>query len=797
MTEQSPMAGTMSSSRLDSRVEDDLRNFLQWKLASDVVMTPARMDQHLATFWNRFGPAVLRGLDGEALLRRMHGRQGEDQHQSLAYWLEYKNDDEFEGYSFGSIAGGSAAKFGLYQRQSDAAWVMGLPNEKNVIRLDAAIAKAQNQRNELLAGDAVLAAMDPHDTSDVAYGRLQDAMKVAAPELHGDGWAHKYWFLIHPARLDDYHSPRYQRFHLFKLLQTPPDSSGILDGGAPRFLCAGRFAAAAREFGIPIPTLTDALNRRHGNFHRYWRVGTTAGDTDESEWAVMRDGGFISIGWKDIVPDLRDVLRQDRASAKEQVRTWLEASGAIQSASVVTRKAGEIINFAQDAAENDIVLAAEGQTVLGIGRIKGPYDYDEGLTFPHKRPVEWLRLESWWMPEAEGPRTAFFELGKKAANLIGVERRLFQGGPPPVPAGNGDQVASLITSPLPTLHPVISRIEQVLHRKGQVLLYGPPGTGKTYWALRAVRELAARQVFRKTFEQLDPAERAELEGVSGLVRVCTFHPGYGYEDFVEGLRPRTASGHMVFEPRDGLFKLVCADAARQPNRGFYIVVDEFNRGDVPRIFGELLTILERDKRGMEVVLPVTGDPFAVPPNVFLIGTMNTADRSISLLDAALRRRFGFIELMPDSAQLHGRKVGGLPLGPWLDALNARLRRHLKRDARNLQVGHAYLMPHQPITSIAEFARVLRDDLVPLLEEYCYDDFAMLGDILGSTLVDVQAGRIRDERFDATAGDALIQALRFEEMEQFALPEDLVDADPAADPEAESSEDGEDGAGPNA
>ena len=104
------------------------------------------------------------------------------------------------------------------------------------------------------------------------------------------------------------------------------------------------------------------------------------------------------------------------------------------------------------------------------------------------------------------------------------------------------------------------------------------------------------------------------------------------------------------------------------------------------------------------------------------------------------------------------------------------------------------MPHQPITSIAEFARVLRDDLVPLLEEYCYDDFAMLGDILGNTLVDVQAGRVRDEMFDASAGDMLIQALRFEEMEQFALPEDLADADPAADPEAEGIEDGEDGAG---
>ena len=797
MTEQSPVAESASAPSLDPRVADDLRGLLQWKLTSDEVMTPLRMGQHLAAFRDRFGPSVLRGLGGEALLRRMHGRQGEDQHQSLAYWLEYKNDDEFKGYSFGSIAGGSSAKFGLYQRQSDAAWVMGGPGEKNVIPLDAAIAKARSQRDELLAGDAALAAMDPHDTSDIAYAKLQDAMRAAAPELSGDGWAHKYWFLVHPDRLDDYHSPRYQRFHLFKLLQTPPDGSGILEGGAPRFLCAGRFAVAARELDVSIPTLTDALNRRHGTFHRYWRVGTTAGDTSKSEWAAMRDGGFISIGWRDDVPDLRDVLRQDRATAKEQVRIWLEASGATGSAGVATRKAGEIINFALDATENDIVLAAEGQTVLGIGRIKGAYDYDEGLTFPHKRPVVWLRLESWSMPEAEGLRTTFFELGKRAANLIEVERRLFQGGPSPAPAGSDDQVAPPKTSPLPALHPLIGRIEQILHRKGQVLLYGPPGTGKTYWALQAARELAARQAFRRTLEQLDPAERAELEGAAGLVRVCTFHPGYGYEDFVEGLRPRTAGGRMVFEPRDGLFKRLCADAARQPNRGFYVVVDEFNRGDVPRIFGELLTIVERDKRGMEVVLPVTGGAFAVPPNVFLIGTMNTADRSISLLDAALRRRFGFIELMPDSAQLHGRKVGGLPLGPWLDALNARLRQHLKRDARNLQVGHAYLMPHQPITSIAEFARVLRDDLVPLLEEYCYDDFALLGDILGNTLVDVQAGRIRDERFEASAGDALIQALRFEEMEQFASPEDLAGADPAADPEAEGLEDGEDGASPNA
>jgi 5-methylcytosine-specific restriction enzyme B len=118
-----------------------------------------------------------------------------------------------------------------------------------------------------------------------------------------------------------------------------------------------------------------------------------------------------------------------------------------------------------------------------------------------------------------------------------------------------------------------------------------------------------------------------------------------------------------------------------------------------------------NKRDRKLTLPITGSSFVVPRNVFIIGAMNTADRSISLMDTALRRRFGFVELMPDSTLLAGRKAGGLLLGAWLDALNTRLRRHLKRDARNLQIGHAYLMPPQPITSVAEFGRVLRDDIM--------------------------------------------------------------------------------------
>jgi 5-methylcytosine-specific restriction enzyme B len=729
----------MSAAILESRLFNELKTAIDRGLASGELMTSAQIEQQTTLFRDRFGPAVLRGLDGEALLRLMHGRESSES-RCLAYWLEFKNDDEFAGNRFGGIGGGSALKFGIFQRQSDSAWMTGSPQMQQVLSLEDAIAIARTQRDELLAGAEALASLDSSDTSDGSYAQLQTAMEKVAPKLSGDGWAHKYWFLINPDRLDDYHSPRYQRFHLFKLLQMPPDRVGILDGSAPRFVCAGRFIAAARELGVPVTTVNRVLNQRDGAFHRYWRVGTTEGDTGESHWTEMRDGSFVSIGWREQVPDLSEAIGQDKAIAKSQIRDWL-LPGYPNSAGVASRKAGEILNFAQEIAEKDLVLACEGQTVLGVGRVNGPYEFDPNLGFPHKRPVEWLLLDQWRMPDQEGPRTTVYELGRSAANLLELEQRLFRRDPATVsilrPA---TAEAKPVPAALPPLDQFSARIEAILRRKGQVVLYGPPGTGKTYRALAVANELAARHAFQKGFADLNAPERAAVADGDGMVRVCTFHPGWGYEDFIEGLRPATINGQMGFEPRDGIFKRLCLDAAGQPNRQFFLVLDEINRGDLPRIFGELITTIEYDKRGRQIKLPITGSFFAVPRNVFMIGTMNTADRSISLMDTALRR-FGFVELMPDSALLAGRKAGGLLLGAWLDALNTRLRRHLKRDARNLQIGHAYLMPPQPITSVAEFARVLRDDIIPLLEEYCYDDFTTLRDILGGELVDAEGGRI--------------------------------------------------------
>jgi 5-methylcytosine-specific restriction protein B len=181
---------------------------------------------------------------------------------------------------------------------------------------------------------------------------------------------------------------------------------------------------------------------------------------------------------------------------------------------------------------------------------------------------------------------------------------------------------------------------------------------------------------------------------------------------------------------------------------------------------------------------VSGDPFRVPENVFVIATMNTADRSIALLDAALRRRFGFIELMPDSKVLGRTNVAGLPLGRWLEALNSRIREHAGRDARNLQIGHSYLLQNgRPIDSVARLAQVVRNEIIPLIQEYTYEDFGALEKIMGSGLVDIEHLRIHEDLFDGAHEDDFIKRLldfdpematSSEAVEAEATPSDDVD-----------------------
>jgi 5-methylcytosine-specific restriction protein B len=312
---------------------------------------------------------------------------------------------------------------------------------------------------------------------------------------------------------------------------------------------------------------------------------------------------------------------------------------------------------------------------------------------------------------------------------------------------------------------LLDDIDRAVSRKGQAILFGPPGTGKTYNARRfSVWWLARRNGDPRADTLLsDHAAFAQAErslstpGSSGVARLtrATFHPSYSYEDFVEGYKPRgSGSGTLDLRLTDGVFKRVCRAAETDPGHTYLLLIDEINRGNIPKIFGELITLLEQDKRGMTVTLPQSGEEFSVPANVIFLGTMNTADRSIRLLDAALRRRFAFIELMPDTKPLEGGRVGELDLVVFLANLNARVARI---EGREKQIGHSFLLEGgEPVADAERFALQFRHEILPLLQEYAYEDYRELAEYVGTEIVDVETQAVRTDVL--TDPDRVVAAL---------------------------------------
>ena len=239
-------------------------------------------------------------------------------------------------------------------------------------------------------------------------------------------------------------------------------------------------------------------------------------------------------------------------------------------------------------------------------------------------------------------------------------------------------------------------------------------------------------------EQAIKAYYADLaQSEQARIQFTTFHQSFAYEDFIEGFKAQTTEdGSIHYAVEDGVFKSMALSAIENPELNYVLIIDEINRGNISRIFGELITLLEDDKRlgrdnELSTTLPYSKKIFTVPQNLYIIGTMNTADKSLAQLDLALRRRFDFVEMMPDTELLGDIKIFGESVAHLLDTINKRIQALLDREH---VIGHAYFMSLLGKTDADErnalAQQIFKNKIVPLLQEYFFDDWESIMRVLG-------------------------------------------------------------------
>lgn len=245
------------------------------------------------------------------------------------------------------------------------------------------------------------------------------------------------------------------------------------------------------------------------------------------------------------------------------------------------------------------------------------------------------------------------------------------------------------------------------------ILYGVAGTGKTYQA----RQIA----------QYIVSEKREN------IVFTTFHAGYYYEDFIEGIKPKVSKQGLIYELQDGIFKQIAAKAAADPVHNYVLIIDEINRANLAQVFGELLSLIEANKRAgqkeaLKAKLPYSKTEFEVPANLYLIGTMNSSDKSITAIDWALRRRFYFKSIRPEPNLLAEKQPENIDLCQLLTVINERIALHIGSEA---EIGHAYFMN---IDTLADLNETMQQQIIPLLIELLLGETERLKDILTAEFV---------------------------------------------------------------
>lgn len=417
-----------------------------------------------------------------------------------------------------------------------------------------------------------------------------------------------------------------------------------------------------------------------------------------ASWDEFYQAGIMGIGW-DSIGNLKAFSSKDEM--KQKMKETIDPTKSYKNAAYATWQ------FANDMKPGDIVFAKKGMhLIVGRGIVESDYEYDASRThYRNVRKVKWTHKGEWKHPGQAVMKTltditSFTDYIEKLNALFesdvidDVEEQEIE-----YPPYDTEMFLEEVYMDKERYNTLVA----LVHNKKNVILQGAPGVGKTF---------AAKRLAYSMMGVKDP----------NRVMMVQFHQSYAYEDFIMGFRP----SENGFELKRGAFYNFCKDAEIDSENDYFFIIDEINRGNLSKIFGELFMLIESDKRGVEVQMLYSDEKFSVPDNVYIIGMMNTADRSLAMLDYALRRRFAFFDIKPgfetDGFRKYRMNLASDKFDKLINCVES-LNAAIKADeslGEGFCIGHSYFCNLEKATD-QNLSGIIEFELIPLLKEYWFDE----------------------------------------------------------------------------
>lgn len=689
-------------------------------------------------FQSKFSPKILKNLSDDELLNYLFLHDGD--RNNLCHALEFDKDYE----KFGSIKGGAAFKFKLFKHNVTGKWIYGSPTKKEKLTDENALFKGREIRDVLVKGAEIIQLNPLNNISD--YEKLDKDLNNVLKTIKMSSvalWIHKYYHMIFPDKFPTFHNKQWQDYILEKFNIKP--SSKVYGR-------SGQIALIVKIADLKTIFFQKVFCEKYGpllnpkekevpvqNSKNIWLL---APGENAKYWDEFREKNMISIGWG----DLGDLSKYNQSEdIKNALKTNYPEHYSLKSNPYNDTKA--LSDFSNEIKIDDLVFIKKGRNkLLGLGIVTSDYQFleesiiSEEDTYNNVREVRWLKIAE--NGEFDIPSSINSLPLKTLTNITDYEDFAFSLGRAlnfPIDdymlgennqniINNGGEISLDIYTKKDFLNEIIfieedyDELVNQINRKKNIILQGSPGVGKTFIAKRLAYSLMGSKDENR-------------------VEFVQFHQSYSYEDFIQGYSP-TKEG---FELNDGIFYKFCKKASKDPDNNYYFIIDEINRGNISKIFGELMMLIEEDKRGKDFAIQLTyqnesennneeKEPkFYVPENLHIIGMMNTADRSLAIIDYALRRRFVFFTIHPlfdedyknnnifkDFLIENGVKEDlAIKIIDKFKALN-----NLILDNEDLghgfRIGHSYFCG-KCVKDEKWYRSIVNYEIAPLLKEYWFDD----------------------------------------------------------------------------